>query len=56
MMNSFWWETNNQSSKGIHSFNWEKLSMKKEFGGLGFRHLHAFNVTRKVRLEIDNQA
>lgn len=23
---------------------WAKLSMKKEFGGLNFRHLHDFNL------------
>nr|KYP54015.1 hypothetical protein KK1_000181 [Cajanus cajan] len=29
---------------GIHWLNWEKVSMRKEHGGMGFRHLHSFNL------------
>lgn len=39
-----WWESNNNQENGIHWFNWEKLSIKKQFGGVGFRHLQAFNL------------
>lgn len=44
MMNSFWWENKNGSFRRINWLNWEKLTMKKDFGGLGFRHLHGFNL------------
>lgn len=43
MMNSFWWSSTKQPRRGINWLNWDKLSMK-EFGGTGFRHLHAFNL------------
>lgn len=42
MINSFWWGNNKRSSKGMNWLNWDKLTMKKEFGGLGFWHLHGF--------------
>jgi len=44
MMNSFWWGSKVGSRKGINWLNWEKLTMKKEFGGMGFRHLNGFNL------------
>lgn len=43
MMNSFWWGSNNNPSKGIPGST-RKLSTKKEFGGIGCRHLHVFNL------------
>ena len=30
--------------KGIHLLNWDCLSMRKEYGGMGFRHLYGFNL------------
>ena len=30
--------------RGINWLSWEKLTMKKEFGEMIFRHLHAFNL------------
>lgn len=44
MMNSFWWSSNNQDKRGINWLNWDKMTMRKEFGGLGFKHLHTFNL------------
>lgn len=44
MMNFFWWGTFSDSTKGTWWLNWENLTMKKEFGGLDFKHLHGFNL------------
>lgn len=44
MMNSFWWKSNSTSSKGIRWLAWERMSMSKKGGGLGFRDLHGFNL------------
>ncbi|MCH84500.1 putative ribonuclease H protein [Trifolium medium] len=45
MINSFWWGSNKASGKGINWLRWEKLTMRKEHGGMGFRHLYGFNLT-----------
>jgi hypothetical protein len=44
MLNSFWWGSNREQNKGINWLSWDKLTMRKEFGGMGFRHLHGFNL------------
>jgi len=44
MINSFWWGSKDQTIRGINWLSWEKLTMKKEFGEMIFRHLHAFNL------------
>lgn len=44
MMNAFWWESNSSNRKGIKWVAWDKLSMSKKRGGLGFRDLHGFNL------------
>lgn len=41
MMNSFWWGSKN-NSRGIHWMSWDKLFVKKEFGKMIFKNLHAF--------------
>jgi hypothetical protein len=41
MLNSFWLGHNN--SRGLHWFSWERLSVPKHFGGMGFKSLQAFN-------------
>jgi hypothetical protein len=41
MINSFWWGTNRRQGRGI---NWDKLTMRKEYGGMGFRHFFGFNL------------
>jgi hypothetical protein len=49
MINSFWWGSNKSSGRGINWLRREKLAMRKEYGGMSFRHLCGFN------LEIINQ-
>ncbi|KAJ8649331.1 hypothetical protein MRB53_002354 [Persea americana] len=44
MMNSFWWGSSPASGKKIHWLSWDRLSSHKEFGGLGVRNLHGFNL------------
>jgi hypothetical protein len=44
MINSFWWGSNRASGKGINWLRWEKLTMRKEYGGVGFRHFYGFNL------------
>ncbi|XP_058742674.1 uncharacterized protein LOC131615213 [Vicia villosa] len=42
MSNSFWWGHTKDNSS-IHWLSWDKLSMPKKFGGMGFKNLSAFN-------------
>ncbi|CAJ2642045.1 unnamed protein product [Trifolium pratense] len=44
MINSFWWGSNKSSGRGINWLRWEKLAMRKEYGGMGFRHFYGFNL------------
>jgi ribonuclease HI len=44
MINSFWWGTNGRQGKGINWLSWDKLTMRKEFGGMNFRHFYGFNL------------
>ncbi|WJX28105.1 hypothetical protein P8452_16861 [Trifolium repens] len=44
MINSFWWGSNKTSGRGINWLRWEKLTMRKERGGMGFRHMYGFNL------------
>jgi hypothetical protein len=44
MINSFWWGSNRRQGKGINWLSWDKLTMCKEYGGMGFRHLFGFNL------------
>jgi hypothetical protein len=44
MMNDFWWGNEGASNKGMHWLSWEKLSIHKNHGGMGFKDLAAFNV------------
>jgi hypothetical protein len=44
MMNSFWWGHGRTNQRGINWLRWEKLSMHKVNGGLGFKDLTAFNL------------
>jgi hypothetical protein len=44
MMNSFWWGCGGSRSRGIHWMSWEKLSVHKSHGGMGFKDLTAFNL------------
>ncbi|KAH9683148.1 reverse transcriptase domain-containing protein [Citrus sinensis] len=44
MMNSFWWGTKNRGGRGISWMRWEHLCKPKDFGGMGFKQLHTFNI------------
>jgi hypothetical protein len=44
MMNSFWWGHSGARNKGIHWMSWDKLSLHKNDGGMGFKNLTAFNL------------
>ncbi|KAL8133871.1 hypothetical protein AgCh_009077 [Apium graveolens] len=44
MMNAFWWKSNSSDNKGIRWLAWERMSMSKKRGGLGFCDLHGFNL------------
>ncbi|PNY15022.1 ribonuclease H [Trifolium pratense] len=44
MLNSFWWGIKEERRHGIRWISWEKLTMRKEWGGMGFQHIHGFNL------------
>ncbi|CAJ2647159.1 unnamed protein product [Trifolium pratense] len=44
LMNSFWWGHSGTQNKGINWLSWDKLSMHKDDGGMGFKDLSAFNL------------
>lgn len=43
MMNAYWQKSSSTTSNEIRWLAWEKLSMSKKQGDLGFRDLHGFN-------------
>ncbi|CAN1844985.1 Transposon TX1 uncharacterized 149 kDa protein [Linum perenne] len=43
MINSFWWGTKGIGGGGIAWMRWERLSVAKDGGGMGFRNLMEFN-------------
>jgi hypothetical protein len=44
MLNSFWWGHRNENVRGLHWLSWERLSVSKDYGGMGFKNLQAFNL------------
>lgn len=48
MIARWWWSQQDKTNK-IHWLSWEKLTMSKENGGLGFRDLHLFNIAMLAR-------
>jgi len=44
MINAFWWGNGGNRCKGLHWMSWERLSVYKNFGGMGFKDLTCFNV------------
>ncbi|KAK2407645.1 Ribonuclease H superfamily protein [Trifolium repens] len=44
MLNSFWWGAKGPNQKGIRWMSWDRLTMRKEWGGMGFRSIHGFNL------------
>jgi hypothetical protein len=45
MMNSFYWGSKKNGRRGINWMRWEKLTLHKSLGGLGFRSMEAFNLS-----------
>ncbi|XP_074347342.1 putative mitochondrial protein AtMg00310 [Apium graveolens] len=43
MMCKYWWKSG-KKEKGIHWMSWERMDVSKSHGGMGFRHLHEFNI------------
>jgi hypothetical protein len=48
MIGRWWWSQNDKENK-IHWLAWEKLTLPKKKGGLGFRDLHLFNMAMLAR-------
>lgn len=44
VMNGFWWGKRDGGNKGMHWKVWQRLSIPKKWGGLGFRKLREFNI------------
>lgn len=44
MMNSLWWGTKKNLGKGMNWLSWDKLTMGKNVGGMGFGDLEGFNL------------
>jgi hypothetical protein len=48
MIGRWWWNQNDKENK-IHWLSWDKLTLSKKDGGLGFRDLHLFNLAMLAR-------
>jgi len=44
MLNAFWWGNGGNNARGIHWLSWDKLTVHKKYGGMGFKDLTAFNM------------
>ncbi|XP_031131672.1 uncharacterized protein LOC116033057 [Ipomoea triloba] len=44
IMNRFWWQHGRAVNRGIHWMSWSRMSIPKQYGGIGFKRLHEFNV------------
>lgn len=44
IMANFWWKTLSAKGKGIIWMSWDRMKTPKHSGGMGFRHLHDFNL------------
>lgn len=44
IMNSFWWKGKLGRGSGIHWKSWDRLSIPKWWGGMGFRKMREFNL------------
>ncbi|XP_060969941.1 uncharacterized mitochondrial protein AtMg00310-like [Cannabis sativa] len=44
LMASFWWKTTSSKDRGITWMSWERMAKPKLEGGMGFQHLHYFNI------------
>lgn len=48
-LNSFWWGSGNTQARGVNWLAWDKLTLSKRCGGMGFRNLHAFKLAMLVK-------
>jgi len=53
MISRFWWCQQDNEQK-MHWLSWERLTLPKEEGGLGFRDLHVFNMAMLARPCLDH--
>ncbi|KAM6568955.1 hypothetical protein CsatB_016940 [Cannabis sativa] len=44
IMANFWWKTSSAKGQGIIWMSWDRMAIPKHSGGMGFRHLHDFNL------------
>lgn len=44
MLNAFWWGNGGSHARGIHWLAWDKLTVHKKYGGMGFKDLTTFNL------------
>jgi hypothetical protein len=44
----FWWAQQENENK-VHWMSWEKLSLPKNCGGLGYKDVHSFNLAMLVK-------
>lgn len=49
LLNSFWWDSKKDNQRCIHWLSWDRLSIRKEKGDLGFRDLYDFNLAMSGR-------
>lgn len=44
LFNNYWWSSGSGARKCVKWLSWNKVSMMKSKGGLGFRSLYGFNI------------
>ncbi|CAN0874829.1 Uncharacterized mitochondrial protein AtMg00310 [Linum grandiflorum] len=50
MMNSYWWGTKGSGGGGIAWMRWERMCVRKDGGGMGFKDLYGFNLAMLGKL------
>jgi hypothetical protein len=49
MLNAFWCGHGNGNNRGMHWLSCERLTVPKEYGGMGFKSLKAFNISMAIK-------
>ncbi|XP_031120323.1 uncharacterized protein LOC116023462 [Ipomoea triloba] len=44
LMNKYWWQSKQNGGGGVRWLSWNRMSLSKSEGGIGFKNLHKFNV------------
>lgn len=44
MLNSIWWGSKKESRMGVNWLRWDKLTLRKDQGGMVFQDLKGFNL------------